>query len=54
MCPLRQFKKIPAEVYRIVERKKLPWDQYYDLNTYEIGKKKNFCRIISNDLFFRF
>jgi pre-mRNA-splicing helicase BRR2 len=37
MCPLRQFKKIPEEINRKIEKKNISWERYYDLNANEIG-----------------
>ena len=39
MCPLRQFKKIPEETIRKIEKKNISWDRFYDLDAPEIGKK---------------
>jgi len=38
MSPLRQFKKIPEEVVRKIEKKNFPWERFYDLNPHEIGE----------------
>ena len=38
MCPLRQFKKIPEEVVRKIEKKNFMWERFYDLEAGEIGK----------------
>ncbi|CAH1258042.1 SNRNP200 [Branchiostoma lanceolatum] len=38
MCPLRQFRKIPEEVVRKIEKKNFPWERFYDLNHNEIGE----------------
>lgn len=38
MTPLRQFKICPSEVIRKVERKKLPWNRYFDLDPHELGE----------------
>lgn len=40
MCPLRQFKKIPEEIIRKIEKKNISWDRFYDLDAHEIGKKR--------------
>ena len=37
MCPLRQFKKIPDEIIRKIEKKNIAWDRFYDLGAHEIG-----------------
>jgi pre-mRNA-splicing helicase BRR2 len=42
MCPLRQFKKIPEEINRKIEKKYISWERFYDLNANEIGKKNKF------------
>ncbi|UJR08870.1 hypothetical protein I4U23_013125 [Adineta vaga] len=38
MCPLRQFKKIPEEIIRKIEKKNISWDRFYDLDAPEIGE----------------
>ncbi|CAF5137105.1 unnamed protein product [Rotaria magnacalcarata] len=38
MCPLRQFKKIPEEIIRKIEKKNITWDRFYDLDAHEIGE----------------
>ncbi|CAF3825762.1 unnamed protein product [Adineta steineri] len=38
MCPLRQFKKIPEETIRKIEKKNISWDRFYDLDAPEIGE----------------
>lgn len=38
MSPLRQFKKIPEEVIKKIEKKHLPWEKFYDLGPNEIGE----------------
>jgi pre-mRNA-splicing helicase BRR2 len=38
MCPLRQFKKIPEDIIRKIEKKNISWDRFYDLDAHEIGK----------------
>lgn len=38
MSPLRQFKKIPMEVIKRIEKKEFPWERYYDLGATEIGE----------------
>lgn len=38
MTPLRQFKKIPIEVIKKIEKKEFPWERYYDLGPNEIGE----------------
>ena len=40
MCPLRQFKKIPDEIIRKIEKKNISWDRFVDLDAHEIGKKR--------------
>jgi hypothetical protein len=47
MCPLRQFKKIPEEIIRKIEKKNISWDRFYDLDAHEIGKIKAFFRSIN-------
>lgn len=38
MSPLRQFKKIPEEVVKKIEKKNFPWERLYDLGPNEIGE----------------
>lgn len=38
MTPLRQFKKLPGDVIRRIEKKDFPWDRLYDLGHNEIGE----------------
>ena len=38
MNPLRQFKKIPEEVIKKIEKKNIPWERFYDLGHNEIGE----------------
>jgi len=38
MSPLRQFKKIPEEVVKKIEKKNFPWERFYDMNPHEIGE----------------
>ena len=38
MNPLRQFKKIPDEVVKKIEKKNFAWERFYDLNHAEIGE----------------
>ncbi|ORX48547.1 Sec63-domain-containing protein [Hesseltinella vesiculosa] len=38
MSPLRQFKSMPADLIRRLERKEFPWDRYFDLNPQELGE----------------
>ncbi|XP_033632749.1 U5 small nuclear ribonucleoprotein 200 kDa helicase-like [Asterias rubens] len=38
MNPLRQFRKIPEEVVRKIEKKNFPWERFYDLGPNEIGE----------------
>ena len=38
MCPLRQFKKIPDEIIRKIEKKNITWERFYDLDAHEIGE----------------
>ena len=37
MCPLRQFRKLPEEVVKKIEKKNFPFERLYDLNHNEIG-----------------
>ncbi|ELU09831.1 hypothetical protein CAPTEDRAFT_222545 [Capitella teleta] len=38
MNPLRQFKRVPVEVVKKIEKKNFPWERFYDLNHNEIGE----------------
>ncbi|KAG8570368.1 hypothetical protein GDO81_011241 [Engystomops pustulosus] len=38
MCPLRQFRKLPEEVVKKIEKKNFPFERLYDLNHNEIGE----------------
>ena len=38
MSPLRQFKKMPEEIIRKLEKKSLPWERLYDLGPTEMGE----------------
>ncbi|KAF5400264.1 U5 small nuclear ribonucleoprotein helicase [Paragonimus heterotremus] len=38
MCPLRQFKKLPEDVIRKLEKKSIPFDRLYDMNHHELGE----------------
>lgn len=38
MSPLRQFKKIPEEVLKKIEKKNIPWERLFDLGPNEIGE----------------
>ncbi|PFH35874.1 putative activating signal cointegrator 1 complex subunit 3 family 1 ASCC3L1 [Besnoitia besnoiti] len=38
MTPLRQFKVLPEELLRKIEKKDLPFERYYDLTSTEIGE----------------
>lgn len=38
MTPLRQFRKVPDEVIKKVEKKNFPWERLYDLGVSEIGE----------------
>ena len=38
MTPLRQFKKLPDDVIRRIEKKDFPWERFYDLTHTEIGE----------------
>ena len=46
MCPLRQFKKIPEEVIRKIEKKNISWDRFYDLDAHEIGKQRELILLL--------
>ncbi|KAL1138953.1 hypothetical protein AAG570_009015 [Ranatra chinensis] len=38
MSPLRQFKKVPEEVVKKIEKKNFPWERLFDLGPNEIGE----------------
>ena len=38
MCPLRQFKKIPEEIIKKIEKRNIPWERFYDMEAHEIGE----------------
>ena len=38
MTPLRQFKRLPEDVIRRIEKKDFPWERFYDLGHSEIGE----------------
>lgn len=38
MSPLRQFRKMPEEIIKKIEKKNFPWERLYDLNPNEIGE----------------
>ncbi|RUS26117.1 Sec63 Brl domain-containing protein [Jimgerdemannia flammicorona] len=38
MSPLRQFKGVPMDLIKRIERKEFPWERYLDLNQQEIGE----------------
>ena len=38
MSPLRQFKKLPDEVIRKIEKKDFPWERYFDLSHTEFSE----------------
>ena len=38
MTPLRQFRKIPEQVIKKIEKKNFPFERLYDLNHNEIGE----------------
>ncbi|KAI8374185.1 Sec63 Brl domain-containing protein [Radiomyces spectabilis] len=38
MSPLRQFKSMPADIIKRLERKEFPWERYFDLNPQELGE----------------
>lgn len=38
MSPLRQFRKMPEEIVKKIEKKNFPWDRLYDLEPNEIGE----------------
>ncbi|KAG8221998.1 hypothetical protein J437_LFUL003378 [Ladona fulva] len=38
MSPLRQFRKMPEEIVKKIEKKNFPWERLYDLGPSEIGE----------------
>lgn len=38
MTPLRQFKKMPDEIAKKLEKKHFPWSRLYDLEAHELGE----------------
>jgi len=36
--PLHQFKKLPTEVVRTLDKKNLPFDRLYDLDVHQLGE----------------
>lgn len=38
MTPLRQFKKLPEDVLRRIEKKNIPWEIFYNLDHNEIAE----------------
>ena len=38
MSPLRQFRKIPNDVVKKIEKKYFQWERFYDLKAHEIGE----------------
>lgn len=38
MCPLRQFRKIPEEVIKKIEKKSFAFDRMFDLGPSELGE----------------
>ena len=45
MAPLRQFKQMPMEVIKKVEKKDFPWERYFDLNPQEIGELVGIAKV---------
>lgn len=48
MSPLRQFKKLPEEVIKKIEKKNFPFERLYDLNHNEIGEFSSFTTCLLN------
>ena len=38
LSPLHQFKKIPQEIVRSIDKKNLPFDRLYDLDAHQLGE----------------
>jgi len=43
--PLRQFKGIPEDIIKKIERKDFPWERFYDLQPQEIGELIRFPKM---------
>ncbi|EOD12464.1 hypothetical protein EMIHUDRAFT_422149 [Emiliania huxleyi CCMP1516] len=43
--PLRQFKNIPEDIIKKIERKDFPWERFYDLAPQEIGELIRFPKM---------
>lgn len=43
--PLRQFKGIPEDIIRKIEKKDFPWERFYDLQPQEIGELVRFPKM---------
>lgn len=60
MSPLRQFRKLPEEVIKKIEKKSFPFERLYDLNHNEVGQyymhgdfkayHKHFTYVLTPDL----
>jgi len=48
--PLRQFKNIPEDIIKKIERKDFPWERFYDLQPQvtAIFGFSSFCIVVSN------
>lgn len=47
MCPLRQFRKLPEEVVKKIEKKNFPFERLYDLNHNEIGVREGLLFLLT-------
>eukprot|EP00301_Raphidiophrys_heterophryoidea_P007338 c12852_g1_i1.p1 GENE.c12852_g1_i1~~c12852_g1_i1.p1 ORF type:complete len:2187 (-),score=588.78 c12852_g1_i1:306-6866(-) len=43
--PLRQFKGVPEEVIKKLEKKNIEWPRYYDMNAQELGELVSFPKL---------
>ncbi|KAI8807156.1 Sec63 Brl domain-containing protein [Cladochytrium replicatum] len=48
MSPLRQFQVLKPDVIRLLERKEVPWERYYDLTPEELGELAKNPKMRSN------
>ncbi len=38
MCPVSQFKKVPEDLVKIIEKRSIPWERIFDMEDREIGE----------------
>lgn len=51
MCPLRQFKRVPEEVVKKIEKKNFPWERFYDLGHNEIAELVRMPKMGKSDVY---